>query len=86
MESRQQLRLAAGRNQRRRGNEQIGDRLPNHQGHVETTLIIHGETRVISGINARAKATRGGHSLMVKISWIGPLLFGKQDHNSKNRT
>jgi type II secretory pathway component GspD/PulD (secretin) len=54
---------------------------------VETTLIIpDGETRVISGINRQTK--NGGESgipVLVKIPWLGPLLFGSKTDESKKQ-
>jgi hypothetical protein len=54
---------------------------------VETTLIIpDGETRVISGINRQSKSDgAAGIPLLVKIPWIGPLLFGNKTNNSKKQ-
>jgi type II secretory pathway component GspD/PulD (secretin) len=54
---------------------------------VETVLIIpDGETRVISGINRQTKS--GGASgipILVKIPWLGPLLFGNKTDESKKQ-
>ncbi len=54
---------------------------------VETVLIIpDGETRVISGINRQTKS--GGASgipVLVKIPWLGPLLFGNKTDESKKQ-
>ncbi len=54
---------------------------------VETVLIIpDGETRVISGINRQSKS--GGETgipILVKIPWLGPLLFGSKTDESKKQ-